>query len=265
MAEVKVIQTITMGKLQTRYHYWSSTDPKAMDSDKTCIICHKRNMNWPRYAMHLDNEHDLTQGRDSRSYMSLEDTIYVRDLWMTEEKPSPIPRYYDSVNEQEISEFDSESDEVSSDDEGLPKIIKLKARTKREEPSSAGSSSESEDGQSDSSNCSKPNRSRQQVSKRLKDVSNQVDTLNENIGNFEGRLVGIEDDVSNISRDLNSMKTLHETGISTLNTTVEDVSKTFEENIQQVQSEMKNMSESSVNLKMELKKVKNYLSIWMTN
>ena len=99
-------------------------------------------MNWPRYAIHLDNEHDLVQSRDSRSYMSLEDTIYVRDLWMTEEKPSPNPRYYDSVNEQEISEFDSESDEISSDDEGLPKIIKLPARIKREEPSSAGSTSE---------------------------------------------------------------------------------------------------------------------------
>ena len=113
MAEVTVIEPITMEKLQTRFQYWSSSDSKAMDSDKTCIICHKRNMNWPRYKKHLEI-HDITQGRDSRSYMSLEDTIYVRDLWLTEEKPSPNPRYYDSVNEQEISEFESESDEVSS-------------------------------------------------------------------------------------------------------------------------------------------------------
>ena len=61
------------------------------------------------------------------------------------------------------------------------------------------------------------------------------------------------------------MKTMHKTGISALRTTVENGSKRFEENIQQVQSEMKNVSESSVNLKMELKKVKNYLKIWMTN
>ena len=47
------------------------------------------------------------------------------------------------------------------------------------------------------------------------------------------------------------MNTVHKTGISALKTTVENGSKTFEKNIQQAQSEMKNMSESSVNWKME--------------
>ena len=54
MAEVKINQPITMEKLQTRFHYWSSSDSKAMEEDKSCIICHKRKMNWPRYSDHLE-------------------------------------------------------------------------------------------------------------------------------------------------------------------------------------------------------------------
>ena len=94
MADVEVDQTITMEKLQTRSHYWSSSHPKAMDSDKTCIICHKRNMNWPRYEKHLANVHELYQCRDAINFMDIEDVLYVKDLW-NEEKPSPNPRYYD--------------------------------------------------------------------------------------------------------------------------------------------------------------------------
>ena len=47
MAKVQVSHRITTEMLQTRMHYWSSDDPKALDSDKKCIVCHKRNMNWP--------------------------------------------------------------------------------------------------------------------------------------------------------------------------------------------------------------------------
>ena len=224
-----------------------------MEEDKSCIICHKRKMNWPRYSDHLETAHNVYQYEDGPTYMNLDNIIYVRDTWVEEEKPSPNPRYYDSVNDQEISEFESASNE-SSDDEGPPKLIKLPVRIKREESSSAGSSSESEDCQSDSSIQSKPNRSRQQVGKRLKDVSKQVDVINENIGNFEGRLVGIEDEVSNISKDLNSIKTVHKSGISALKNTVENGSKTFEENIQRMQSELKSMSESSAKLETKLEK-----------
>ena len=85
-------------------------------------------------------------------------------------------------------------------------------------------------------------------------MSNQVETLNENIGNFEGRLVGIEDNVRNISNDLESMKSVHNSGNSALKNTLEKSAKTFKENIHQVQNEMKNMSESSANLEMGLKK-----------
>ena len=84
--------------------------------------------------------------------------------------PSPDPRYYDSVNEQSISEFDSASED-NSDDEESPKLIQLPVRRKMEEHSSNNYSSESEDCQSDSSIRSKPNRSRQQVGKKLKDMS----------------------------------------------------------------------------------------------
>ena len=176
---------------------------------------------------------------------------------MENETPSPNPRLYDSVNEQALSEFDSASDEYS-DDEEPPKLMKLPARMRKAELSSAESASETEDNQSDSSTRSKPNKSRQQISKRLKEVSNHVDTLNENVGNFEGRLVGIENLVHNISEDLDSMNTVHKSGISTLRSTVEKGSKAFEEKVNQVQCEMKNLqyshTESSNDLKMELKK-----------
>ena len=116
MAEVKLNQPITMEKLQTRFHYWSSSDSKAMEEAKSCIICHKRKMNWPRYSDHLEIAHGIDQYEDRMYYMDLEGIIYLRNTWMEEEKPSPNPRYYDSVNDQEISEFESASDE-SSDDE----------------------------------------------------------------------------------------------------------------------------------------------------
>jgi hypothetical protein len=148
MADVKVVQPITMEKLQTRFQYWSSSDPKAMDEDKTCIICHKRKMNWPRYSEHLETVHCIDQYEDRDYCMELDSVIELRKRWIEEEKPSPDPRYYDSVNDQELSEFESASDE-SSDDGNPPKLIKLPTRSKNGEHTSADSSSDSEDSQSD--------------------------------------------------------------------------------------------------------------------
>jgi chromosome segregation ATPase len=185
------------------------------------------------------------------------------------------------VFEQGISEFESASDE-SSDDENPPKLIKLPTRTKNEEHFSADSSSDSEDCQSDpdfqskpkrsssadsssdSEDCqsnpnfqSKPKKSRQQIGKKLKYFSKQMDVTNENIGNFEGRLVGIEDDVSNISKELDSMKTVHKSGISALKNTMENGSNSFERNIQKLQNELKSMSESSAKLESKLEESQN--------
>ena len=140
---------ITEAKLQTRFQYWSSTDSKQMKSDKTCIICHKRNMNWPRYSDHMEL-HNLYMLEDNPTFLELSKVIWAKGYWEEEEKPSPNPRYYDSVNEEEISEFESASDE-SSDDEGPPKLIKIASRMKSENSSSSDSSSDSEDRQSDSS------------------------------------------------------------------------------------------------------------------
>ena len=257
MAEVQVKHNITAEKLQTRFHYWSSDDPEAMKSDKKCIVCHKRNMNWPRYKAHLEIEHSLDIFVDNADYLDLDYVIYAWENWMENETPSPNPRLYDSVNECELSDFDSAYEEDNNDEEP-PKLIPLPARPKRSEHSSAESASDSEDGQSDSSSRSRPNKSRQQISKKLKEVSSHVDTLNENIGGFEGKLVGIEDLVNNISQDLDSMRDVHRSGMSTLRNTVEKGSKVFEENVHQVQSEMKQLqkshTESSNNLEMELKR-----------
>ena len=281
MADVKVEKEITMEKLQTRFQYWSSSDPKAMDEDKTCIICHKRKMNWPRYSDHLESAHCIYQYEDRDYYMEFDSVIEMRKVQIEEEKPSPNPRYYDSENDQELSEFESASDE-SSDDENPSKLIKLPTRTKNEEHFSADSSSDSEDGQSDpdfqpkqkksfsadsssdSEDCqsnqsfqSKPKKSRQQIRKKLKYFSKQMDVTNENIGNFEGRLVGIEDDVNNISKELDSIKTVHKSGISALKNTMENGSKSVEKNIQNLQGELKSMSESSAKLEAQLKESQN--------
>jgi hypothetical protein len=67
-------------------------------------------------------------------------------------------------------------------------------------------------------------------------VSNQVEVLNGNIGNFEGRLLGIEDNVRNISIDLESMKSMHNSGNSALKNSLEKNAKTFKENNHQTQS-----------------------------
>ena len=257
MADVQLNHSITAEKLQTRMHYWSSKDPKAMESDKKCIVCHKRNMNWPRYQDHLKIQHSLNMLMDDSECLDVEHVISAWEIWMENETPTPNPRLYDSVNECEISEFDSASED-DNDDKEPPKLIPLPAKLKRTEPSSAESASESEDYQSDSSTRSRPNKSRQQISKKLKEVSNHVDTLNENVGNFEGRLVGIEDNVDNISENLKTMNSEHKSGLSSLKTTVEKGSKAFDEKLHQVHCEMKNMqnshAESSNKLKMELEK-----------
>ena len=119
-----------------------------------------------------------------------------------------------------------------------------------------------EDCQSDSN--SRSNKSRQQISKKLKEVSNHVDAISEKVGGFEGRLVGIGNLADNISKDLSSLNTEHKSGISTLRNTVEKGSKAIEEKVHQVQNEMKNLKksheESSNNLKIELKQEQKLLN-----
>ena len=116
MAEITEVQTETYGfkpeQLQTRFQYWSSKDPKQMKNDKSCIVCHKRNMNWPRYASHLE-DHSLDMMKDQICFLRVNDIISAKEDWAEDEKPSPNPRYYDSVNEEELSEFDSTPDELS--------------------------------------------------------------------------------------------------------------------------------------------------------
>ena len=129
MADVQLNHNITEGKLQTRMHYWSSKDPKAMDSDKKCIVCGKRNMSWPRYQSHLEN-HNLVMMEDSFEYLDIEQVIYAWETWMEEDTPSPNPRLYDSVNECEISDFESTSEE-DNDEEEPPKLMSLPTKSKR--------------------------------------------------------------------------------------------------------------------------------------
>ena len=38
IVEMKLKKIVTKEKLQTRFQYWSSSDQKAMNSDKTCIV-----------------------------------------------------------------------------------------------------------------------------------------------------------------------------------------------------------------------------------
>ena len=112
MAEIKTNHNITEEKLKTRMHYWSSSDPKAMDSDKSCIVCNKKKMNWNRYAMHLEVSHDLYMMEDNSMYLELEEVIYCWGIWiqdLSENPPSPDPRYYDSEKGCAISDFNSES------------------------------------------------------------------------------------------------------------------------------------------------------------
>ena len=81
---------------------------------------------------------------DSSEYMELEEVIYCWGIWiqkLTENPPSPDPRYYDSEKGCAISDFNSESGE-SSDDDKPPKLLLL---PRRRNPSSSETSSESED------------------------------------------------------------------------------------------------------------------------
>jgi cell fate (sporulation/competence/biofilm development) regulator YmcA (YheA/YmcA/DUF963 family) len=230
-------------------------------------------MNWPRYSDHLNDFHDIEQYEDRAYYMEFNAVVNFRKQWIEEEKPVPNPRYYDSENDQELSGFESESD-ASSDEENPIKLIKLPAKTESEEHFSADSSSDSEDDQTDQifqpkhkksssadsssdsedyqSSQSKPKRSRQQIRKKLKNVAEQMNITNENIGNFEGRLVGIEDNVNNISKEIDSIKKVHKSGISALKNTMENGSKSVEENIQNLHGELKSMSDSSAKLAAKL-------------
>ena len=69
MAQIKVIRTITADMLETRMHYWSPEDQVAMISDKKCIVCGKRNMDWPRYSNHLQDEHSLYMDEDQPEFL----------------------------------------------------------------------------------------------------------------------------------------------------------------------------------------------------
>ena len=211
MAAVKIGHNITAEKLQTRFHYWSSEDPEAMKPDKKCIVCHKRNMDWPRYSIHLENEHLIWIDEDDANYMKVSTVLESIELWNERDTSSINPRLYDSVNECELSEFESTSED---DDEEPAKVIPLQNIRNRKTQSQTESSSDSEDCQSDSSSRSKPSKKRQQVGKKLKEVSNHIDAVKEKVEGFEEKLINIG------------------------NITIEKVSKAFEEKDLQMQNEM---------------------------
>ena len=87
-------------------------------------------MNWNRYAMHLEVSHDLYMMEDNSVYLELEEVIYCWGIWiqdLSENPPSPDPRYYDSEKGFAISDFNSQSEESSDDDEP-PKLLPLPQR-----------------------------------------------------------------------------------------------------------------------------------------
>ena len=89
-------------------HYWSTSDPKAIDSDKSCIICNKQKMNWDRYARHLEGSHFLYMMEDNPEYLELSEVIDSWEGWneeLSRNPPSPDPRYYDSEKQCAISDF----------------------------------------------------------------------------------------------------------------------------------------------------------------
>ena len=88
---------------------------------------------------HLEIQHSLNMLEDDSEYLDVEHVISAWEIWMENETPTPNPRLYDSVNECEISEFDSSSED-DNDEEEPPKLIPLPAKLKRTESSSAESS-----------------------------------------------------------------------------------------------------------------------------
>ena len=200
----------------------------------------------------------------------MEEVIYSWEMWtkdLSENPPSPDPRYYDSEKQCAISDFESQSAAESDSDEP-PRLIPLPER--RQSSSSNETSSDSED--SSSSSRTKPNKSRKQTSRQIKEVNNRVDEVNVNLGNIDGRILGIEDKVGNISeelikanRDLNAMNADQKSSNKALKTTVENHSRVFDDKFLQIRSEMKNLQsdfkksqefheESTKNFKAELKK-----------
>ena len=114
MAEITVIPTITEEKLKTRKQYWSSSDEKAMKSDKVCIVCKKKNMSWDHYHTHLYDCHGLLMFEDRGDYLDLEEVIDAWERWveeMAEDPPSPDPRYYDSEKGSPISDYNSQTEQ----------------------------------------------------------------------------------------------------------------------------------------------------------
>ena len=129
MAKIEEINPEKVNILETRMHYWSSKDPEAMSPDKKCIVCGKRNMDWPRYSTHLENAHELYQVKDQPSYQNWDDIENAKACLFLF-PISPNPRLYDSVNEEELSEFNSTSGE-SDNEEEVPKLKKINLPKKK--------------------------------------------------------------------------------------------------------------------------------------
>ena len=84
-------------------------------------------MIWTRYARHLDSEHCLFMFEDNTEYLGMEEVVYSWEMWtkdLSENPPSPDPRYYDSEKQCTISDFESQS-EAESDSDEPPRLIPL--------------------------------------------------------------------------------------------------------------------------------------------
>ena len=124
-------------------------------------------MDWPRYSAHLDDVHGLYQYKNARKYISEDDIQVAYEDWNERDSSSINPRLYDSVDECELSEFESSSED---DDDEPPRLIPLNSKVEPEETMSQNespsfafetqslgeSSSDSEDCQSESSSRSNP-------------------------------------------------------------------------------------------------------------
>ena len=87
--------------------------------------------------------------------MKASSVLQSMEIWNERDTSSINPRLYDSVNECELSEFESTSED---DDEEPAKLIPLQTIINRRTQSQPESASDSEDCQSDSSSRSRPNK-----------------------------------------------------------------------------------------------------------
>ena len=253
MAEIEAIRPINPDILETRMHYWSSEDQEAESSDKKCIVCGKRNMNWTRYAYHLEYAHDLYMTEDSIAYLKMDDIESAKESWIRDGPDTPNPRLYDSVNEQDLSEFETDNESEP------PTLVKIKARKP-----SFDVSSDSEDAASDSSIKSTSSRPRQQLGKKLKNMSNRIDTFGENVEKFEEKLLGIENNAKKISENLSTLNVEHKSSTSTLKSSLEkslgkvegkfiQMHVSHEESSKELKKLLEKAQELSSNLDKELK------------